>query len=93
VTGRRRRLTVGVKVEGEHDRRGRDDYEELGRLLAEADRSLEGENLHGAKEVREQAGFKAASVRGEVGRAALPSCTRKLVGLLSEVREDLNRPR
>jgi hypothetical protein len=84
---------VGVKVKGEHDRRGRDDYEELDRLLAEADSSPEGENLHGAQEALEQAGVKAAWMRGEIGQAALRSRTRKLVGLLSEVREDLNRPR
>ncbi len=81
----------GKKVTVEHGRRGRDDYEELDRLLAEADRSLEGEDLRGANEALEKAGVKAASMWGGVGRAVLPAHTRKLVGLLSEVREDLNR--
>lgn len=78
-------------MQDERGRRGREYYQELDRLLAEADRTLEGEDLSGANEALEQAGIKAASMWGEDGRTALPAHTRKLVGLLSEVREDLKR--
>lgn len=78
-------------MQDERGRRGREDYQELDRLLAKAERSLEGEDLSGANEVLEQAGIKAALTRGEDGRTALPAHTRKLVDLLSEVREDLKR--
>lgn len=95
VARRRRRPAVerGKKVQDERGRRGREDYQELDRLLVEADRSLEGEDLSGANKALEQAGIKAASMWGEDGRVAPPTRTRKLVGLLLEVREDLNRPR
>ena len=76
----------------EDGRRGREDYEELDRLLVEADRSLEDEDLRAANETLKRAGVKAASMWGEVGQPALPGHTRKMVGLLWEVQGDLNRP-
>jgi hypothetical protein len=82
----------GREVENGQERRGREDYEELDRLLMEADRSLEDEDLRGANEALKRAGVKAASMWGEVGQPTLPGHTRKLVGLLWEVQEDLSRP-
>ncbi len=58
----------------------------------EADRFLEDEDLRGANEALKRAGVKATSMWGEVGQAALPGHTRKLVGLLWEVQGDLSRP-
>lgn len=49
-------------------RRGREDYEELDRLLEEADRSLvDGGELREANEALKRAGVKAASMWGGVG--------------------------
>ena len=59
-------------MEDGHGRRGREDYEELDRLLAEADEFLEDGDLRGANEALKRAGVKAASMWGEVGRPALP---------------------
>lgn len=78
-------------MEDGRDRRGLEDYEELDRLLAEADGSLEDEDLRGANEALKRAGVKAASMWGEVGRPVLPGHTRQLVGLLWEVQKDLSR--
>lgn len=74
------------------ERRGREDYEELDRLLDEASRSIEGEDLRGANEALKRAAVKAASMWGEVGRPRLPEHTRRLVGLISEVQRDLASP-
>lgn len=79
-------------MENGHERRGREDYEELDRLLVEADGSLEEDDLRGANEALKRAGVKATSMWGEVGRPALPGHTRQLVGLLWEVQRDLGRP-
>ncbi len=79
-------------MEDENGRRGRDDYEELDRLLVEADRSLEDEDLCAANEALERAGVKAAWMWGEDGRTALSGHTRRLVGLIWEVQEDLGHP-
>ncbi len=76
----------------EHGRRGSEDYEELARLLLEADGFLENEDLRWANETLKKAGVKAASMWGEVGQPALPAHTVKLVGLLWEVQQDLCRP-
>ena len=75
-----------------HRRREREDYEELDRFLMEADRSLEDEDLRGANEALKRAGVKATSMWGEVGQPVLPGHTRKLIGLLWEVQEDLSHP-
>lgn len=88
----RRVVEKGREVEDGHGRRGREDHEELDRLLAETDRFLEDEDLRGANEALKRAGVKAASMWGEVGQPALPGHTRKLVGLLWEVQGDLSRP-
>src|SRR5215210_4708639 len=78
------------KVEDGHRRRGREDYEELDRLLEEADRSLaDGGNLRGVNEALKRAGVKAASMWGEVGKPVLPGHTRRLVALIGEVQQDL----
>ncbi|MBA3472338.1 MAG: hypothetical protein H0T57_03770 [Rubrobacter sp.] len=78
---------------GHGQRRGREDYEELDRLLEEADRSLaDGSDLRGANEALKRAGVKAASMWGEVGRPTLPGHTRRLVALIGEVQQDLGRP-
>ena len=94
ATHRRRHLESaieeGKEVEDEHGRRrGREDYEELDRLLVEADRSLEREDLRGANEALKKAGVKATSMWGKTDRAQLPGHTRMLVGLLWEVQEDI----
>ena len=73
-------------------RRGREDYEELDRLLVEANGFLEEEDLRGANEALKLAGVKAASMWGEVGQPVLPGHTTKLLGLLWEVQYDLSRP-
>lgn len=75
-----------------HGRRGRGDYEDLDRLLGEADLSLGDGDLRGANETLKRAGVKAASMWGEIGRPALPGHTRKLVALIGEVQQDLGRP-
>ena len=75
-----------------HGRRGREDYEELDRLLAEAVKFLEDEDLRGANKALKRAGVKAASMWGGIGQPALPGHTRKLVGLLWEVQKDLSHP-
>ncbi len=78
---------------GHRQRRGREDYEELDRLLDEADRSLvDGGDLREANEALKMAGVKAASMWGEVGRPTLPGHTRRLVALIGEVQQDLGRP-
>ena len=74
---------------GHGRRRGREDYEELDRLLEESDRSLEDGDLRGANEALKRAGVKAASMWGEVGRPVLPGHTRRLVALIGEVQQDL----
>jgi hypothetical protein len=75
-----------------HERRGREDYEGLDRLLDEARQSIEGEDLRGANETLKRAAVKAASMWGEVGRPRLPEHTRRLVGLIGEVQQDLDSP-
>ncbi len=70
-------------------RRGREDYEELDRFLAEAERSLEDEDLRGANEALKRAGVKAATMWGEVGKPVLPGHTRRLIGLIWAVQQDL----
>lgn len=75
---------------GVGNRRGREDYEELDWLFVEADRFLEDEDLLGASEALERAGVKAGSIW--VDRPMLTGHTRRLVGLIWEVQEDLNRP-
>lgn len=79
-------------MENGHRRRRREDYEELDRLLEEADRSLGDEDLRGANEVLKRAGVKAASMWGEVGQPVLPGHTRKLVTLVGEFQRDLGDP-
>ncbi len=79
-------------MENGHERREREDYEELDRLLMEADRSLEDEDLRGVNEALKRAGVKATSMWGEVGQPVLPGHTRKLIGLLWDVQEDLSHP-
>ncbi len=76
-------------MEDGNGRRGREDHEELDRLLVEADEFLEDEDLRAANEMLKRAGVKAASMWGEVGQTALPGHTRRLVGLIWEVQEDL----
>jgi hypothetical protein len=77
-------------VENEHGRRrGREDYEELDRLLEASDRFLADGDLRGANEALKRAGVKAASMWGEVGRPVLPGHTRRLVALIGEVQQDL----
>lgn len=73
-------------------RRGRGDYEDLDRLLEEADRFLGDGNLRGTNESLKRAGVKAASMWGEVGRPLLPGHTRRLVALVGEVQQELGRP-
>lgn len=73
-------------------RRGRQDYEELDRLLEEADQSLGDGDLRGTNESLKKAGVKAASMWGEVGQPALPGHTRMLVALIGEVQQDLGHP-
>ena len=75
-----------------HNRRFRDDYEELDRLLEEADRYLGDGDLRGANEALKRAGVKAASMWGEVGQPVLPGHTRRLVGLIWAVQQDLDGP-
>lgn len=78
---------------GHGQRRGREDYEELDRLLEEADRSLaDGSDLRGANEALKRAGVKAASMWGGVGRPVLPGHARRLVALIGEVQQDLGNP-
>jgi hypothetical protein len=79
-------------VEDGHGRRRREDYEELDRLLEEANQSLGDEDLRGANEVLKRAGVKAASMWGEVGRPTLPGHTRKLITLVGEFQRDLGDP-
>ena len=75
--------------DGHEQRRSREDYEELDRLLTEADGSLVDEDLRGANEMLKKAGVKATSMWGEVGRPVLPGHVRALVSLLWDVQEDL----
>ncbi len=76
-----------------HERRGREDYEQLDRLLGEADQSVRDRDLRGANETLKRAGVKAASMWGEVGRPRLPEHARRLVvGLIGEVQQDLANP-
>jgi hypothetical protein len=77
--------------DGHKQRRSREDYEELDRLLTEADGSLVDEDLRGANEMLKKAGVKATSMWGEVGRPVLPGHVRALVSLLWDVQEDLAR--
>ena len=70
-------------------RRGREDYEDLDRLLEEAEHSLGDGNLRGTNEALKRAGVKAASMWGEVGKPMLPGHTRRLVALIGEVQQDL----
>lgn len=80
-------------MENGHRRRGREDYEDLYRLLEEAERSLaDGGDLREVNEALKRAGVKAASMWGEVGRPVLPGHTRRLVALIGEVQQDLGRP-
>ncbi len=76
--------------DGQARRRGREDYEELDRILDEADRFLEKEDLRGANETLKRAGVKATSMWSEVGRPVLPEHTRRLVGLIWAVQENLS---
>ena len=73
------------------DRRRSEDYEELDRLLSGADEALGDENMRGANEALKRAEVKAATMWGEVGQPALPGHTRRLVGLIWAVQEDLGR--
>lgn len=74
-------------------RRGREGYEELDRLLEEADRSPadEGE-LREANEALKGADVKAASMWGGVRRPVLPGHARRLDALIGAVQRDLGRP-
>ena len=97
---RRGSVQEGRRVEDGHGdgnqngngRRGREDYEDLDRLLEEADRSLGDGDLRETNESLKRAGVKAASMWGEVGQPALPGHTRRLVALIGEVQQDLGRP-
>lgn len=80
-------------MENGHRRRGREDYEELDRLLEEADWYLaDGGDLREVNEALKRAGVKGASMWGEVGRPTLPGHTRRLVALIGEVQQDLGHP-
>jgi hypothetical protein len=79
----------GKEVENGDGRRGREDYEDLDRLLEEADHSLGDGDLRGTNEALKRAGVKAASMWGEVGKPMLPGHTRRLVALIGEVQQDL----
>ena len=76
-------------MENGDGRRGREDYEDLDRLLEEADHSLGDGDLRGTNEALKRAGVKAASMWGEVGKPMLPVHTRRLVALIGEVQQDL----
>ena len=52
--------------DGNKQRRSREDYEELDRLLTEADGSLVDEDLRGANEMLKKAGVKATSMWGRL---------------------------
>ncbi len=79
--------------DGKGRRRGREDYEDLDRLLEEADRSLaDGGDLREVNQSLKRAGVKAASMWGEVGQPVLPGHTRRLVALIGEVQQDLGHP-
>ena len=75
-----------------HERRGREDYKELDQLLDGANQSVRDQDLRGANETLKRAAVKAASMWGEVGRPRLPEHTRRLVGLIGEVQQDLAIP-
>ena len=77
--------------DGHEQRRSREDYEELDRLLTEADGSLGDEDLRGANEVLKKAGVKATSMWGEVGRPMLPGHVQARVSLLWDVQGDLTK--
>jgi hypothetical protein len=79
------------EVKGGDRRRGREDYEELDRLLKEADGFLKNEDPREANEALKKAGVKAASMWSETGESMQPGHTRRLIGLLLEVQEDLRR--
>ncbi len=81
---------TGGKVENGNRRRS-EDYEELDRLLLGADETLEREDLRGTNEALKKANVKATSMWCEVGQAVLPEHTRRLIGLIWKVQEDLNR--
>lgn len=84
-------MTAGTGGKMENgDRRRSEDYEELDRLLLGADEALEKEDLRGTNEALKRANVKAASMWGEVGQPTLPGHTRRLIGLIWEVQEDLN---
>lgn len=80
---------TGGNVE-DGDRRRSEDYEELDWLLLGADEALEREDLRATNEALKKANVKAASMWGEVGQPVLPGHTRRLIGLIWEVQEDLN---
>lgn len=86
-----RRVEDGHGHQDGNGRRGHEEYEELDRLLEEADRSLGDGDLRGTNESLKRAGVKAASMWGEVGRPTLPGHTRRLVALIGEVQQDLGR--
>lgn len=94
ATAPQRAVKERRKVEdGKGRRRGREDYEDLDRLLEEADRSLaDGGDLREVNEALKRAGVKAASMWGEVGQPVLPGHTRRLVALIGEVQQDLGHP-
>jgi hypothetical protein len=79
----------GKEVEDGDGRRVREDYENLDRLLEEAEHSLGDGDLRGTNEALKRAGVKAASMWGEVGKPVLPGHTRRLVALIGEVQQDL----
>lgn len=72
-------------------RRTSEDYEQLDRILLGAEEALEKEDLRGTNEALKNANVKAASMWGEVGQPTLPGHTRRLIGLIWEVQEDLGR--
>ena len=76
-------------MEDGYERRGREDYEDLDRLLEEADQSLSDGDLRETNEALKKAGVKATSMWGGVGKPMLPGHTRRLVALIGEVQQDL----
>lgn len=73
-------------------RRSRTDYEDLDKLLEEAEYYLGDEDLRTANTLLKQAGVQATSMWGVVGGPALPKHTQRLIYLIAGVQKDLSNP-